>query len=88
MKSISRFKITPAKLENDIVVNEILLKRILTKLKKVKNVRIEYGESAVTFHYETKTGKGHFLLRDIKAYGNVDELPITNLLEGLLTVHD
>lgn len=78
---LSRFKITPVRLSNGIVVNQILLKRILSKLKKCKDIEVVYSDTSVIFNYSTNRGKGQFMLKDISDYISTEDIPLTDLLD-------
>lgn len=83
---ISRFKITPVRLPNGIIVNEILLKKILTKLKKCKYVELSSDQSTIYFRYETPISKGTFTLHDISNHITDIDIPSSDLLNGYLEV--
>lgn len=72
------------KLLNGMVVYQTLLKDILSKMKKCRDVNVTINEDFIRFDYRTRTGQGNMIVKDLSAHFEGEELPISNLLEEWL----
>lgn len=61
-------KTRPVRLENGMIVNEILLNQIMKKIPASPSPEIETGEGMLVIKYYTKVGKGQFTLNDLSKY--------------------
>lgn len=74
-------KTKPIRLENGMVVNEVLLNQIMKKIPSNPAPVIDFTEGKLFIRYKTKYGEGRFVLEDISRFYSSWEIPERVLLQ-------